>query len=170
MSCFICAPKSIKSLAIAIAELNNLTDVYQLTGISLGKELYDLIRNRDCADQYGFAYENKIADMLYAENVKAYAGRYKDHVIDWTPPDFSAVKGENLVSLDNKWVNGHNTISDWYFRLLKLAKMYHYQISEDATYNGEICKAIESLIDALKTAIVCNDPRYHRGDGWGEWY
>ena len=170
MSCFICKPESIKTLAVALATLYNVPDIYAATGISLGREFPDILREGKCVDGHGYADENKIASMLYTENIKAYVGRYKDHVIDWALPDFTAVNGKALVSLDNKWENGHFTISDWYFRLLKLAQMYQYQISEDSTYNGVVFKAIESLIEALQTAIVCNDPRYHRGDGWGEWY
>ncbi len=168
MSCFICSYTAIKTLAAAIATLYN-SYAYQCTGISMPKSVRLLIKGNSLTDAHFFADENKIAAALYAENVKAYDGRYKDHPCTVPAPDFAAVEAVSLVRLDNKWKNGRHTISEWYFRLLKLSEMYLYQINEDATADGRIYLAMRDFVIALRTAIAHNDPRYEQ-NGWGEWY
>lgn len=126
MSCFICTPETVAMLAGIVTDTLNSRQsciYFNIDGAAFNDCIID-----------GEYDAHKVYRKLYIENLKAFNGRYNEKVREFA----------KYVPYDHKrW-----TIQEQ-AQVYKRGRCYLYQISEDATYNKPIYKAVESFLDSV---------------------
>lgn len=131
MSCFICTPETISMLAGIVTDTLNARQsciYFDIDGATFA----------DCIVE-GDYDAHKVYRKLYIENLKAYNGRYKEKMREfakYTPYDHK------------RWTITEQT------EVYKRGRCYLYQISEDATYNGNVYKAMQHFLNTIAGNIV----------------
>ena len=123
MSCFICNADTISALAAIVTDTLNSRQsciYFNIDGAAFA----------DCIDQ-GIYDDHKVYRKLYIENLKAYNGRYNENVREFA---------KYVPFTGNRW-----TIEEQ-AKVYKAGQCFLYQISEDATYNRPIYKAVKEFL------------------------
>lgn len=162
MSCLIMKPEALAALANAVE--TRLNCGYDFWGFDAPNSLYDELR--DCKSIHLYHSEG-IYRRLYALNVQAYNGRYKDH---------EEPAGEEAPVIDvNQYTIHHGpayrehgfAARPWHYHLAKLLDLWLYQTAEGWTCKDPLRLAIGEFRDSLYYFIVRNSPEYITGR-WGE--
>ena len=158
MSCFICDSKTISAITDLICKI---ADGYADSDLTVVSGNYHLIKAvSDCRDRHGYS-EEAIYKKLYAENYKAFAGRYKDHQIDVIIPEYkpySIIKQPEYDFVEK--FGSYRVIKPWHFQMLKYLDCYLYQVDEDSTHNDELVSGIQELRNDFANTILRNIPEY----------
>lgn len=156
MSCMIQKPENTAAIAGFIGELLNMG--YEVHGMTAPRELYEVLEKLGCSDTCNFFSDSKIYEQLATLNATAYNGRYNS-----TTKTFSYF--ENKITEFPSYVNGHFSVMDWHFKMLKMVQFFNYQCTEDATVSHPLYKAMKKLENSLFRFIVENSENY-RAVSW----
>lgn len=162
MSCMIMNPEPLAAIANAAETLLNCG--YEYFGFDAPRSMHDAFQ--DCRTCYSYDAEG-IYKKLYAVNVAAYNGRYKDHE---TPADDEAptIDGSRYtVHQRPEYAEHHHAVRPWHYRLAKLLDFWLYQTSEDATWNDPTRAAMVDFQKALFEFIVQRSAEYDNAPAWG---
>ena len=162
MSCMIMNSESLAAIANAAETLLNCG--YEYFGFDATHKMRDAFRDcRTC----GFYAAEEIYKKLYAVNVAAYNGRYKDHE---TPADNEAptIDGSCYkVHQRPEYVEHHHAVRPWHYHLAKLLDFWLYQTSEAATWKDPARAAMLDFQKALYEFIVQRSGEYDNAPAWG---
>ena len=151
MSCFILKEEIIAGIAEYIKALNDIG--YDFFGYSIPHSL-----NAALDLGYRSTSENTIFKKLYAFNVQAFNGRYGD---DFNCDDIEIPKNYKTLFHPQE-----ETPQPWEYQLLKHISCYLYQVSEDATVNTNLYKALKELEIVIEKNIVWRMPEMQKAT-WG---
>ncbi len=161
MSCRVMDLEPLAALANAVEDRLNCD--FEFWGFeapdSLCREL------RDCRNIHDY-YAEGIYRRLYALNVRAYNGRYRDHQ-EPAEEDAPVIDGSKYVVHHGPEYREHGfAVCPWHYQLAQLLDFWLYQTSEDATRNDPLRLAMGEFRDSLYRFIVQNSPPYYSGR-WG---
>lgn len=162
MSCMVMNPEPLAALANAVETRLNCD--YGYWGFEAPASLYDALA--DCKTSCTYCAED-IYRKLYALNIRAYNGRYKDHE---EPADEEAptIDGSKYIVHHRPEYREHGfAVRPWHYQLAKLLDFWLYQTAEDATRDDPLRLGMLEFERALYTFIVMNSPQYVN-TRWGD--
>lgn len=165
MSCLIMNLEPLAALANAVE--TRLNCGYNYWGFEAPDSLYRELSDCRIAHSYHSYCVESIYRKLYALNVRAYNGRYKDHE---EPVDEEApvIDGSGYVVHHGPEYREHGfAVRPWHYHLAALLDFWLYQTLEDATRNDPLRLAMQDFRDCLYSFIVRNSPPY-TAVRWGE--
>lgn len=143
MSCFIVDADNIRQQVEFIAYLLNSPEgaerAYNMYAPESVRAAFEACKTTD-----GYS-AHKIYRALYIANLRAYNGRYNEHVKEFEKYTPSPLP-QNMIAL------------------YKRMQCYLYQCAEDPIYNTDFYKAMEDLQNALAKGIICTLPEYEEAD------
>lgn len=162
MSCMIMAAEPLAALANAVETRLNCN--YSYWGFDAPDSLYRELE--DCKTSYTYHADN-IYRRLYAVNVRAYKGRYRDleKPVDEEAPTIYLSK--YVVHHPPEYREHGFAVLPWHFQLAKLLDFWLYQTSEDATRSDPLRLAMSDFRDSLYCFIIQNSAQYTEAR-WGK--
>lgn len=147
MSCMIMNPEPMAAIANAAATLLNCGYECQSCGYYEATEIYK---------------------KLYAVNIAAYNGRYKDHEapLDDLVPSVDCFR--YIVHQKPEYAEHHHAVRPWHYRLAKLLDFWLYQTDEYATWEHPVRSAMLDFQEALFQFIVQRSSEYDNAPEWGK--
>ena len=162
MSCMIMNPEPLAAIANAAETLLNCG--FDYFGFDTPRSMQRAFNDcRIC----GLYEAEDIYKKLYAVNVAAYNGRYKNRE---TPADDIApcIDGSGYrVHQRPEYTEHHHAVRPWHYRLAKLLDFWLYQTGEDATQNDPTRAAMLGFQNALYSFIVQRSDEYDNAPKWG---
>ena len=155
MSCIVMKCESLAALANAVE--TRLNCGYNYWGFEAPDSLYQELS--DCRSVRLYCAE-RIYRKLYALNVRAYNGRYKDHE-EPVDEDAPIIDGSGYVVHHGPEYREHGfAVRPWHYHLASLLDFWLYHTLEDATRNDPLRLAMQDFRDSLYGFIVRNSPPY----------
>ena len=155
MSCLIMKSEALAALANAVEA--RLSCKYSYWGFEAPDSLYHELS--DCRSTHSYCVES-IYRKLYALNVRAYNGRYKDHE-EPADEDAPVIDGSGYIVHHGPEYREHGfAVRPWHYQLAALLDFWLYQTLEDATRNDPLRLAMQDFRDRLYGFIVQNSPPY----------
>lgn len=102
----------------------------------------------DCMNRNGYS-QKLIAEKLYRFNERAFCDRYKDEKPAEIAPDFKPANNPLIFSK---------------YRLMHILEEYMYQVSEDATQNDSLYKALDDFLTSLYKSEIRKTAAYKSAD------
>lgn len=134
MSCFIVSPETVGIVAQAITDALD-KDRAPWYDIKIDRRPWNACK----VCRFDIYHDTEmIYNMLYAENFTAYNSQYRETGGGWPPYTY---KRRDWTTAD-------------LIELYKRGSCYLYQITEDATLNGDIYKAVKSILDTVAGHVV----------------
>lgn len=162
MSCMIMNPESLAAIANATKMLLNCG--YKYFGFEAPSSMHDAFQ--DC--RKGYSYDAAcIYKKLYAVNLAAYNGRYKENE---TNSDDEATNIDVSLYKIHKWPeydDNHHAVRQWHYHLAKLVDFWLYQTCEEATWNDKTRAAMVDFQRVLFEFIVQRSIEYENAPAWG---
>ena len=156
MSCFVMLPDALRAMGEAISTIHNRGVEY--CGFDCPQSLRDALA--PCRDWHGEVSGKCVYEALFALNVRAVAGRYREES-DVAVPDATIfpelMHPVQLVRIGNHWAM---SIQPWHYQLLKLLECWLYQTDEDFTINHPLHKGVADLVNSIQGFIVHNAAEY----------
>ena len=162
MSCMVMNQESLAALANAVEA--RLEKGYNYWGFdapsSLCRELRQYQTGSRCSAE-------DIYRKLYALNIRAYNGRYKDHQ-ESRDEEAPVIDGRKyIIHHRPEYQENHFAVCAWHYQLAKLLDFWIYQTAEVATHDDPLRMAMEDFRDSLYYFIVNNSPPYIAAQ-WGK--
>lgn len=163
MSCQIMRPEPLMALANAVAARLNYG--FDYWGFGASQALHQAFS--DCRAAMDTYYAVPVYKKLYALNIKAYEGRYKEKESDELPVDVPANMDKYILhEIDGS--GKRKVTAPWHYRLAQLLDFWLYQTSEDMTKNDPLRLAVQEFRDGLYRFIVQHTPEYAKLP-WSGW-
>ena len=160
MSCIMSSPELLSALAESIEFIGNGN--YEAIGFELPRSLAMALS--DCRDRYGSIDGNKVYKKLYAMNIAAYNGRWKEQID--VEEDPVRPKGKRLLPTYAEHTGVHFVVDPLHYTLARTLDFYVYQCEEDATYTAALLQGMNELAVTVARFIVRNSEEYASGQ-WG---
>lgn len=158
MSCLIMNLEPLAALANAVEA--RLSCDYSYWGFEAPDSLYHELSDCQIAHSYHSYCVESIYRKLYALNVRAYNGRYKDHE-EPVDEDAPVIDGSGYIVHHGPEYREHGfAVRPWHYQLAALLDFWLYQTLEDAIRNDPLRLAMRDFRDCLYGFIVRNSPPY----------
>ena len=162
MSCFVMTPDALRAMGEAISTIHNRGVEY--CGFDCPHSLRDALA--PCRGRYGEVSGKNVYESLFALNVRAVNGRYREEA-DVSAPDVpifpELMHPGQFVRIGNYWAV---SIQPWHYQLLKLLECWLYETDEDSTINHPLRKGVADLVHCIQGFIVHNAAGYIKAP-WG---
>ena len=155
MSCRVMNPEPLAALANAIESVLNCG--YNFWGFEAPDNLF--LELNDCRT---IRLYDAIAiyRRLYALNVRAYNGRYRNHEIPMDEKAPAIDVDQHTVHHGPKYREHGFAVQPWHYHLAKLLDYWIYQTAEEAVYKDPLRLAVQEFRDCLYAFIIRNSPQY----------
>lgn len=163
MSCLIMRPEPLMVLANAVAARLNYG--FDYWGFGTTPALHQAFS--DCRGALNTYYAAPIYKKLYALNVRAYEGRYREASSEELQVEAPANMDKYTVHEVGR-PDKRKITAPWHYRLAQMLDFWLYQTNEDITRDDPLRLAMLELRDGLYRFIVQHTPEYDELP-WGGW-